>query len=809
MKESVAHIELIYKGDLVERYKILQNEPIVVGRKGFAVDIEIDDKTVTKRHLVLEWDDLGLFVLDKNSLNGTYVNNKRIGEEPKYLKAEDIIHLGKGKEYCLYVKKIHNVKQATRQQNFFPPKGKVLADFFEAHQEITIGRKGFGAVLELNDPEQLISKMHASVIQKDQKYFIKDFNSTNGTYVNGERIKSGRLIRIHEKDKIYIGLHVIAIKENTEYLPTKPAIQGIRISKTFHDNSFFGGASEKKVLKEMSLEVNHQEFVALMGPSGCGKSTLLKILYSNNPASTGVVYIYGKNNFEDIKNRIGYVPQEEILHDNLSVKNTLYFAAKLRMGKHVKDDTIQTKIDEVLNKLKINTPTIQDQKVRDLSGGEKKRVSIAIELLNNPSVLFLDEPTSSLDPETIKEFLNCLIDLKHQGTTIVMVTHKPEDLEFVDKVLFLNKNGGLSYYGEKGEALLSYFDKKDVIEVYSELCDESKEGYWYEKWQGKLKISTHRTKKEDYKHKHKSNRLYQFFWLSTRYLNTKINDKRNLLLLFLQPIVIACLTIIAFDTLQIGVLFLMTISAIWFGVSNAAKEIVEELPIYFRERMNNLRLSSYLMSKVLILSIFACVQIIIFTLLISYFLTGGEVGIISEGKYIYFLSFVAVSATIMGLLVSAVFSSVEKVLTFVPIILIPQIMLSGVITQIDSHPKEVLSYFTLSRWGVEGLARIQDKSYHQTNSTEIRADIQSVYQPIPKESIKLILAKQGISKFSDNLLTGDKYLVGAMDILNFYSKDRIAYSKKDTPYLPLIIISIIDVASLFSLSLIMKAKNSS
>jgi len=467
----------------------------------------------------------------------------------------------------------------------------------------------------------------------------------------------------------------------------------------------------------MSVSIPNKSFIALMGPSGCGKTTLLNALNGDNPATSGRVYIHGlelSKNYNILKRRIGYVPQSDIVHMELTVEESLFYAAKLRMPDDTTDSDITERITEVLNNLKINDKHIRENKVSKLSGGQRKRVSIAVELLNNPTILFLDEPTSPLDPETIEEFLICLKELTEQGTTVVMVTHKPSDLEFVDRVIFMATKGYHCFYGDKAD-IESHFGAKNLIQVYSMLSiderkneTEDKVELWYNKWYTKQKPQQTTEDSNEIKKDAPQSMSRQFYWLAKRYLNIKLNDRQNLFLLLAQPIIIGGLLAMIFQKLQLGVLFMMAISAIWFGVSNAAKEIVGELPIYRRERMFNLNIITYLMSKITILALIAFVQVLIFVLIVYARYVSDEIGVVYFWKYVAFMFYLAVSATLVGLQLSSLFKTTEQVMTVVPMALMPQIILAGVITRIDESWKELLSYLTLGRWGTEGFARIQD-----------------------------------------------------------------------------------------------------
>jgi len=514
----------------------------------------------------------------------------------------------------------------------------------------------------------------------------------------------------------------------------KLSIQAIAITKKYPKN--------KIGLQPLSLEVKPKSFVALMGPSGCGKSTLLKCLNGDNPATSGEVYINGLSlidNYDLVKKSIGYVPQDDIIHRELSVYKTLFFAAKLRLPDGTSKDEIDRRIAKVLKSLKLNQhdqgnqepqKDIKHKKIKELSGGQRKRISIAVELLTEPSILFLDEPTSPLDPETIDSFLKSLQDLAKEGTSIIMVTHKPEDLNYVDEVVFLGVKGHLVYKGSPAK-ITTHFNVDSIIEVYSKMSDlEDVKKHYHQPKEDSFSLGIN----PKFNKRKPNSSFQQLYWLSNRYLNIKLNDFSNLLLLLLQPIIIGGLVSLVFSEFRIGVIFLTAISAIWFGVSNAAKEIVSELPIYKRERMFNLNINTYIISKLFVLSLIALIQVIVFVAIIYF---NFKINIIPEFPETYlrpfwqsvgFLFMISCSATLLGLFLSSYFSSTEKVMTVVPITLMPQIMLAGVMTKLDTRLIEILSFFTLGRWGTEGFARLQD-NYFENNSTEIQSVLIPEFNP--------------------------------------------------------------------------------
>ena len=202
-----------------------------------------------------------------------------------------------------------------------------------------------------------------------------------------------------------------------------------------------------------------------MGPSGCGKSTLLKTLNGDAPATSGKVFLFNLeliSNYNYLKTQIGYVPQDDIVHKELRVYECLYYTAKLRLD-NVSDIEINQKIDQILKEL--NIYEIKNNLVGEISGGQRKRVSIAVELLTDPLLLFLDEPTSPLDPQTVEDFLDILKRLADKGTTVIMVTHKPEDLAYMDEVIFMAEGGNLVYYGDTNR-FKEYFEVENAVSVF-------------------------------------------------------------------------------------------------------------------------------------------------------------------------------------------------------------------------------------------------------------------------------------------------------------------------------------------------------
>ncbi len=570
-------------------------------------------------------------------------------------------------------------------------------------RSILIGRSEKEQLNDIVVHDNTVSRTHCKLeITEENKIILTDLNSKNHTYVNGNPLINDSVV-ISETDFISIGNNVFSLSKKC--IPKEIAITAIDISKTF--------PNQKLALNPISFSIFQGDFIAILGPSGCGKSVMLKVLNGFNPATSGKVEFYGKDlykNYENLKELIGYVPQDDIVHSELTVKEALYFAYQLRNKSNVEDIEIYNKIKEVLHELNLED-TVLNQQVGSLSGGQRKRISIAIELLSNPKVLFLDEPTSPLDPETIEEFLGSLKKLTQKGTTIIMVTHKPEDLNFVDRVMWLGSGGYLAYYGSK-DKFLDYFEKENTINIYTELNNSNKAREWYEKWFSNFdKKQVKQTPNSEVKTKYPFFR--QLYWLTYRYFKIKINDKGYMSLLIAQAPVIACLIILIFDKLTLSVLFMINLTAIWLGSSNAAREIVAELPIYKRERMYNLQLFPYVLSKLCVQILFSIIQSFMFVGILYLFYSGATVHLDSYLQLTAMMILVTTSAVLMGLLLSALVKTSEQAIALLPLLLIPQLILSGVIYPIN-HNKliELLSCVSLGRLGTSAFTGIQEKVEH-------------------------------------------------------------------------------------------------
>ena len=684
----------------LSKFRIAPNQQLLIG-KAKTNDIVIDHSHVSGQHAQLLMDETGvLHIVDVGSTNGTYVNGQKLTVgSPFQITGQDKIVLTKSQNIRLVFNPddfngVKSPKPNGGGREIFQDTD--LISLLRNKSVITIGRTD---QCDLQIAHPTISRLHATIEKRSNgKYVITDKGSMNGTFVNGHRVKGKA--QVSEKDLIFIGRFKISFRGIAQDISKSLTISATNIEKTY-PNGFVG-------LKKASFTIASSSLLAVMGPSGCGKSTLLKALCGDSPATSGEVKLFDlelKSNYDYLKTQIGYVPQDDIVHRQLTVQQSLYYAAKLRLPS-AKDAQIEAKIKSVLQQL--NIEFIKDNLVGKISGGQRKRVSIAVELLTDPMILFLDEPTSPLDPQTIEEFLGILRKLADNGTTVIMVTHKPDDLEFMDSVMFMSAGGHL-VYDDSVHNYLSYFGVSKTREVYQELDQNSKK--WIDKRNSQRGAESKRiVSTPPVKNVGSIDFMHQFFWLSRRYLSIKLNDKMNTAVMIGQAPIIAMLVCIIFVNITQAVPFLMAISAVWFGANNAAREIVSELPIYKRERMFNQGILPYIFSKLFVLGGFAAIQSLLFIGIVSVFYSNAtppDVEWFNPLSSFLWMLFISIAASMMGLLISALVDTAEKVMTIVPIALIPQIMLAGLVAKISSGFVEFLSYFTLSRWGTEGFSIIQ------------------------------------------------------------------------------------------------------
>jgi ABC-type multidrug transport system ATPase subunit/pSer/pThr/pTyr-binding forkhead associated (FHA) protein len=743
--------------------RITFNKPVIrIGRDPSA-DIALDlqhDLLASYNHakiMVLE----GKAVLfDVDSTNGTFVDGQRVSRQD--LKGGEQIELGQNgpKIKVLAVKCVEVAAPPPSTPAGRGPAGGGKATVFGAAADI----KG----LSLGDAAQLgefpiaptmvigrdpssqivldsmfISSRHAVIEKKNGSVHLRDLGSANGVYLAGEKVQGETELTLG--GEFVIGPYVL------KYTGTAIVVFDTR-TKTWvdaHELCRTDPRTKRNFLDRISLKIQPGEFVTILGPSGCGKSTLLKSLNGSVRANAGLVLMNNidfYSNYEQLKHQVGYVPQDDIIHPQLSIWRTLHYSAKLRLPPGASKAKREERIRDVLSVLELYDHRMKP--IHKLSGGQRKRVSIAVELLTDPAIIYLDEPTSGLDPNLEEKMMLLLREMTLRGKTVATVTHTLDNIHHADKVTFL-VDGKLAFFGTDNEAR-TFFDVKRLPDVYKRF-EEAKGNtdalrvsfeqspIYDQHIRSQLAPVSEETKARKAPPKAKKigpGPFRQFWVLVSRYTEILTRDVKNTLILLLQAPLVALFVCAAVKTDQpdrgpTSTMFLiMSLSALWFGCSNAAREITKEGAIYARERMVNLRVIPYVASKFFVLQWLALLQVGTM-LTIVYFLRQGYTlaepppdcakwgiqacsTLILDGvpgdfwMHLANLYLTALNGIGLGLLISALAGNSDKAMSLVPLILIPQVLFSGSfgIPKADELVKRGVGYAMGLNWSLDQAKRI-------------------------------------------------------------------------------------------------------
>ena len=554
-----------------------------------------------------------------------------------------------------------------------------------------------------------ISKVHAIITYENGKFYLTDNNSTNGVSINGNVISGKHMLK--EKDLIMItnSKLVFTSKHIAYYCFTGGiGVDAIDIVKTVKNKG-----RKFNISNHISLSIKPSEFVAIIGGSGAGKTTFMNCISGYNRATLGQVIVNGEDlyaNYSVFKSIIGYVPQQDIVYDNLSLQSMLEYTAKLRMPNDTAIDERKLRVQEVIDMVELTGK--EDTYIKSLSGGQRKRASIAVELLSDPNLFFLDEPSSGLDPGTERNLMRTLKNMTSSGKTIILVTHNTLNLHLCDKVVFLGKGGNLCFFGSPDQAL-EFFEVDNFVDIYNMLSDETDK--WCTKYKNsglheELKPTANKSSMVKDKRAKKVSAVKQTAILISRYMKLLMNDRQRMLLLLLQAPLLSLLISFVADGKQFeeyemtkSILFALSCCAFWIGILNSIQEICKERIILKREHLTGLKLGAYLSSKFAVLGLICMIQsallVSVFALLVGFPDKGVFLHPIIE---IYITTFLtSFSATGMGLFVSSLFKDGDKAMTVAPILLMPQILFSGLVFKL-SGVSEKISYIVNCRWAMEG-----------------------------------------------------------------------------------------------------------
>jgi ABC transport system ATP-binding/permease protein len=513
---------------------------------------------------------------------------------------------------------------------------------------------GRGAEANAILPDTAVSRRHAILHRLPDGWRIEDLHSRSGSFLNGRLFQSEDLVF---GDLLRIG--PFNFRFDGKFLRETSGVTGARLDAR-HLGKTIGQAC---ILDGVSLSVEPCQFVGIIGPSGAGKSTLLDALCALRPAHSGTVTLDGVDlyqNYESLREELGYVPQDDIVPLELSVEDALFFSAKLRLRRGTPAAEIRRLVRHTLARLGLSERA--RTRVGQLSGGQRKRVSVGAELLCRPRLMFLDEPTSGLDPAAEFRLMESLRQLATTGCTILCTTHVMGNAYLFDRLAVMHR-GRLIFFDEPAKAL-QQFRVERLSELYDRLEEQSSpwpahaESREVPDWQ----MTPLRNKR---------NAALPILLL--RQWAILKADWKNLILILGQPVFIAALvTWVSKDAAL--VLFFAYIATLWFGCGNAAQEIVKELPMFRRERLIGLGRHEYLLAKFISLGRITIVQSLLLYGVMQ-LLARGLAG--SPALQIPGLIMTSMAAVGIGLAISAWSRSILQAVMLVPLILIPQILFSG------------------------------------------------------------------------------------------------------------------------------------
>ncbi|MFK0238855.1 ABC transporter ATP-binding protein/permease [Streptomyces vinaceus] len=752
-------------------------------------DVVIDDARVSWRHATIAWNGRGWGIEDHGSTNGTYVRGARVQQTE--LVPGTPVHLGNATDgprlnlsaaaapqqavpqqaapayqapapaYQAPAQQAAPAYQAPAQAQAQPAQQQAWQQQPQqaaAHQQpqqqpqqphvpqqqhaapvyggdrspttfhqIAVGRvMRIGRALEneLVVSDLQVSRLHAEFRSTGGRFEIHDLGSHNGTYVNGQPLPKSGTALLGPNDIVGVGHSTFRIVGDRleEFVDTGDVSFSARHLTVTVD----GG---KQILKDVTFGVPEKSLIGVIGPSGSGKSTLLKALTGYRPANEGDVLYDNRNlykQFAELRQRIGLVPQDDILHKELKVSTALKYAAKLRFPGDTAEAERAARIDEVLRELKLDIH--KDKKITSLSGGQRKRVSVALELLTKPSLIFLDEPTSGLDPGMDRDVMQLLRGLADDGRTVLVVTHSVAELSLCDKLLVMAPGGSVAYFGPPDEALnfFGYSTWADVFSAFENYRDYD----WAGRWKGSQHYQLYAADLDAVAPQQvamppmqqmmppKAQGWGDQLWtLIRRYVSVIASDKGFMALMLILPAVLGVVSTVIPATFGLAppkppsrfngdagtIMLILCVGMCFSGAANSVRELIKERVIYERERATGLSRSAYLMSKVIVLGFITAIQGVVICAIGFAPRDLPAEGLLMPPAVELCLSVTALGFTSMmfGLVISSLVKTAEKTMPLLVMFAIVQVVFTGILFQVyDSPGLEQFAWLMPSRWAV-------------------------------------------------------------------------------------------------------------
>jgi ABC-type multidrug transport system ATPase subunit len=692
--------------------------PYRVGRDPRS-DIVVNDSRVSWHHAVLQADRDGWIFEDVGSANGTYLGAHLIDRvEITQNCVLRLAHPENGPVVMCEVAGAQRGGHGTAIAGTSRVDKRPTAVMRAPAQAMRIGRAGDN---DLVVADLSVSRYHAELRNVGGgRYEIIDLDSHNGTFVNGRRVSRSP---ITEQDLIGISRASFRLvggelREFIDEGDVSLIAQDLTVRLP----------SGKILLDHVSFPIPERSLVGIIGPSGAGKSTLLGALTGMRPATSGAV-LYDNHDlythYAELRHRIGLVPQDNILHTQLSARRALRYAAELRFPGDTTAAERDRRVTEVISELGLRKHA--DTRAGSLSGGQQKRVNVALELLTKPSLLFLDEPTSGLDPGLDKSVMEMMSGLAKDGRTVIVVTHSVLNLDICDRLLVLVPGGRVAYYGPPAEGL-RHFGQPGWAEVFQAFDNEpdrdwagefARSLYYVEYVASGLAVSAPEgARNRPVPPPAPRSRLAQLSTLCRRYVAVIASDRNFMIMLGVLPVVLGLLIRAVGSTSPGGlagpnnadassVLLTLIICACFIGTANSVRELVKERAIYSRERAAGLSSGAYLLSKLIVLGLITGVQTAVLVTLGLCGMKMSSHGAVLKSapllELVLAMALLAIASMALGLLASAIVNTSEKTMPALVLVSMAQVILSGGLLTLSAALNQ-LSYVTPARWGFAATA---------------------------------------------------------------------------------------------------------
>ncbi|NOT55272.1 MAG: FHA domain-containing protein [Deltaproteobacteria bacterium] len=722
---------------------------ILVGRGKETVDIPILDRSCSREQLSIRWEPQG-WVLEPLSRKVATSINARVTSGVCPLTHGDVITFGDSRLVFLthedmaltsprqdastdrFDEAQHTV--VTNAEGNAAPSAVAALGEIELNRDAVIGRDPSQAQILLSHVR--VSRKHAAIQMKTGQVFLYDLHSSNGTFVNGARISGWTTLR--QGDRVDIGPYSLTFTGHSFVQSSREGnlrMVARNLSRTVRSADT---GQQLRILDDVSFVIEPNDFVCLLGPSGSGKTTLMNALSARVAATSGAVFLNGVSlyaNFAALKEGMALVPQHDVLHEELALNEALSFTARLRLPPDTPMAGVQ---DAVTNALaSVDLQHRAGTGIRNLSGGQKKRASLANETVCRPNLLFLDEVTSGLDEGTDWEIMRLFRRMADHGMTVICVTHTMANVaEFVHKVVVMTNPGVMAFYGTPTEAL-TFFGVSKLGDIYRKLPDRTADEWrtryehsaYYERYvrtplaqAAAAPVSTGLPAPSGQGQRGRLHEVWRQFWILIQRLGKiLLADRPTMAIAAIQAVLVGVLLPLVFgadasletitpvdqhtppNTKPFSLVFLLGISCLWYGSNNASKEIVKERPIYLRERDVNLSVLSYLLSKMVVQGIIGVLQVLmLFGLVQQLSVIPGD-----DTRQLMQMIMAVLTGTSIGLLISAATSSRDQASTLIPIALIPQIVLGGLIVKDLPYIPGIIAHSVVSGfWVYQGMEAV-------------------------------------------------------------------------------------------------------